>query len=110
MNNVFTICSWYLVTMRDCLVRYMKETGVKVITGAKVSEIQADAVSFVNADGQTESIPAATVVTAFGYKAYNPLEEAARKYCQEVYVVGGAVKAGNALTAVKEGYDAALAL
>ena len=55
-------------------------------------------------------IPAATVVSAFGYKAYNPLEEAAKKYCDNVKVVGCAVKAGNALTAVREGYEAALAL
>lgn len=95
---------------KACLVKYLKETGVKVITGAKVSSISKTGVSFVNKDGQTETIPAGTVVSAFGYRSYNPLEETAKKYCDDVKVIGGAVKAGNALTAVKEGYEAALAL
>ncbi len=55
-------------------------------------------------------LPAATVISAFGYKAYNPLEEAARKHCDNVQVVGCAVKAGNALVASREGYEAGLAI
>lgn len=39
---------------------------------------------------------------------YNLLEETAKAVCGEVYVVGYAVKAGNALTAISEGYKAAL--
>lgn len=66
--------------------------------------------SSYRAQGREQFVPAATVVSAFGYKAYNPLEEAARKYCGSVQVVGCAVKAGNALTAIREGYEAALAL
>jgi hypothetical protein len=38
------------------------------------------------------------------------LEEAAKKTCADVKVVGSAVKAGNALTAVREAYDAAMSL
>ena len=34
----------------------------------------------------------------------------AEKLCREVYAVGSAVKAGNAMVAVKEGYDAAVKL
>ena len=45
------------------------------------------------------------VVLAFGYKAYNPLEKIANELCEDVQVVGGAIKAGNALPAVKEGYE-----
>ena len=67
-----------------------------------------DVISLIQID--TTAYRAATVVSAFGYKAYNPLEEAARKYCDNVKVVGCAVKAGNALVAVREGYEAALAL
>ena len=44
------------------------------------------------------------VVAAFGYKAYNPLEKVAKENCHEVYVVGSAVKAGNAAVATHEGY------
>lgn len=95
---------------RECLMGYIRKAGIKVRTGAAVSSISEDSVSFKNADGTKETIPAATVVSAFGYRSYNPLEETAKKYCDEVKVIGGAVKAGNALTAVREGYEAALAL
>ena len=95
---------------RSCLVQYIAECGIKVLTGAKVSKITKDGVSYTDSEGNTKTVPAATVVSAFGYKSYNPLEETARKLCDNVQVIGGAVKAGNALVAIKEGYDAALAL
>lgn len=53
---------------------------------------------------------AASVVSAFGYRAYNPLEETAKANCGEVYVIGSAVKAGNALVATREGYEAGMKL
>ena len=81
-----------------------------VLANATVTAITESGVSFRNADGSVETIPAKTVVSAFGYRAYNPLEEAAKKHCGNVQVVGCAVKAGNALTAIREGYEAALAL
>ena len=96
--------------MKIQMMDYIRETGIKVLTGAKVSAISDSAVAYTDSEGNTHSLPAATVVSAFGYKAYNPLEEAVRKTCGEVYVVGCAVKAGNALIAIKEGYEAALAL
>ena len=95
---------------RQALISYIHEEGIKVITGAKVSEITDDAVVYTDKEGNKVSVPASTVVSAFGYKAYNPLEEAAKKHCAEVYTIGGAIKAGNALTAVREGYEAALKL
>ena len=96
--------------MKMQLMEYIREAGIKVLTGAKVSEITENSVSYTDSYGTLHSVPAATVVSAFGYKAYNPLEEAAKKYCNNVKVVGCAVKAGNALVAVREGYEAALAL
>lgn len=95
---------------RMCLVDYIRESGIKVLTDARVQSILADKVTYSDANGEIREVPAATVVSAFGYKAYNPLEDIARKCCGNVTVVGGAVKAGNAMTAVREGYEAALAL
>ena len=71
--------------------------------GCHVSEIV-----WVRSKGEKEVISADLVVLAFGYKAYNPLEKIANELCEDVQVVGGAIKAGNALPAVKEGYEAAL--
>lgn len=68
------------------------------------------AMHFVDAEGTEHTLPAATVISAFGYRAYNPLEEAARRHCNNVQVVGCAVKAGNALVASREGYEAGLAI
>ena len=96
--------------MKMQLMDYIREARIKVLTGARVSAITEEGVSYTDAQGVEQFIPAATVVSAFGYKAYNPLEEAAKKYCDNVKIVGCAVKAGNALTAVREGYEAALAL
>ena len=96
--------------MKIQLNEYIQESGIKVLTSAKVSSITESSVSYTDAAGNAHSVPAATVVSAFGYKAYNPLEEAAKKYCDNVKVIGCAVKAGNALVAVREGYEAALAL
>lgn len=83
---------------------------VKIITNATVSKIASDAVIYKDQNGQEVEIPAATVVSAFGYRNYNPLEEVAKKHCADVHVIGSAVKAGNALTAIREGYDTGLAL
>ncbi len=90
------------------LARRMKERGIKEYTNATVKKITEDSVVYTNSSGEETVIPAATVVAAFGYKAYNPLEDIAKTYCSDVKVVGSAVKAGNALVAIKEGYQAAL--
>ena len=92
------------------LMEMMAKKGVRILTNAKVKEITADSVTYVSADGQDVTIPAACVVSAFGYRAYNPLESITKELCPEVHVVGSAVKAGNAMTATKEGYEAGLAV
>ena len=84
------------------------ESGVEVDTdiaswsgeaGAGSQNATGFAVVYTDAQGIEHKLPAATVVSAFGYKAYNPLEEIARKHCDNVQVVGCAVKAGNAVVA-----------
>ena len=95
------------------------ETGVEV--DSSVSSWSGEAggdgagatgygVVYADAEGVEHTLPAATVISAFGYKAYNPLEEVARRHCDDVRVVGCAVKAGNALVASREGYEAGLAI
>ncbi len=88
------------------LLGSLQQQGVKTITNAKVCEISENSVSYTDANGKIVTIPAETVVAAFGYKSYNPLEEEAKKVCSEVYVIGGAVVAGNVVSTMREGYDA----
>jgi NADPH-dependent 2,4-dienoyl-CoA reductase/sulfur reductase-like enzyme len=92
-----------------CLVEMMVKNGVTWKTGATVKAIEADGVVYADAEGE-HKLPAAQVVSGFGYRAHNPLEEAARKVCNNVQVVGSAIKAGNALVAGKEAYAAGLAV
>ena len=99
-----------MVFTRRCLLSCLKDARVRVLTHAKVQKIEDDKVTYLDQAGQSVSLPAAAVISAFGYRAYNPLEAAARSVCENVQVIGGAVKAGNALTAIAEGYKAAMAL
>lgn len=99
-----------MVFTRRCLLSYLKDAQVRVLTHAKVQKIEDDKVTYLDQAGQSVSLPATTVISAFGYRDYNPLEAAARSVCENVQVIGGAVKAGNALTAIAEGYKAALDL
>jgi NADPH-dependent 2,4-dienoyl-CoA reductase/sulfur reductase-like enzyme len=92
------------------LVDRMKSQQIRVLTDSAVQSINDDSVTYKDISGKMNTIPATTIISAFGYKAYNPLEEVAKANCSEVYVVGSAVKVGNALTATSEGYKAALKL
>ena len=95
---------------KTVLMEMMDKKGINIVTNAKVTEITENSVSYTNVEGVVVTIPAATVVSAFGYKEYNPVEAVAKELCTEVYTVGSAVKAGNALVAMKEGYEAGLSV
>lgn len=95
---------------RTCLLELLDQSHVRVIKNFKVSEITDEAVLGVDDKGEMIQFPAELVVSAFGYKAYNPLEEIAKQHCDEVYVIGGAVKAGNAILATREGLEVGLKL
>lgn len=92
------------------LMELLAKRNVQIVTNAKVTKISENSVTYVDTNNQEFTLPAGTVVSAFGYKAYNPLEEVAKAYCNEVVTVGSAVKAGNAMVAIREGYEAALNL
>lgn len=126
------LCLDMMPISKGAFLPMMFEHGVKAHTNATVKKIEAGvevdttansraagesrstatgyAVTYADADGTEHTLPALTVVSAFGYKAYNPLEEIARKHCDNVQVVGCAVKAGNAVVASREGYEAGLAI
>ncbi len=99
-----------MIMTKVCLLEMIQKAGIKVKTQFKVKEITETAVIGEDASGNTVSIPAVQVISAFGYKSYNPLEEIAKKYCKEVYVIGGAKQAGGAIPATKEGLEVGLKL
>lgn len=126
------LCLDMMPITRESFMDMMAASGVKSVCGATVQRVETGVevdgsvaswsgaaeqgdnkgfgVVYKDAEGAEHTLPAATVISAFGYKAHNPLEEAARKHCGNVQVVGCAVKAGNALVASREGYEAGLAI
>lgn len=95
---------------KSVLLEMMEDAHITVHTNATVKAIEADGVTYEDAAGEQHTVPAAQVVAGFGYRAHNSLEDIARAHCADVHVVCGAVKAGNAVTAVREGYEAGLAV
>lgn len=124
-------CMDMMPITKASLMRQLKEAEIQIHTDATVQGIAAGAsleaastswtsqessmqegftVTYKDKDGALHDIVCASVVSAFGYKAYNPLEEVARAHCADVQVIGCAVKAGNAVVASREGYEAGLAI
>lgn len=85
------------------LMERLQKYGVKCYTNAKVCKIESNAV-IVDRNGTEEKIDGFdTIVLAFGVKSYNPLKEALKGSSCEVYSIGDAVKARNAVDAIYEG-------
>ncbi len=79
--------------------------------GVRIQHVVRDAEGDVHDDGEPQTLDGFdTIVVAMGARAYNPLEDAARAVCDEVYVVGDASRAGDAKKAIYEATRAALAL
>lgn len=83
----------------------VKDRGVKVAAGAKVTNITADSVTYEK-DGQTITLPCDTVFNAAGFKANNQLEDLLEANYDDVTVIGDAIAPRKILTAVHEGYHA----
>ncbi|MBF7097890.1 oxidoreductase [Alkalibacter mobilis] len=83
--------------------------GVTVNINTKLSEI-ADSHVIVEQGPFKRVIEADTVILAFGYKPLNILADELKDTCQDVRVIAGANKTGNALDATIEGLDVAMSL
>ena len=77
-----------------CLMELRRAGRIKIITNAKISEITVNSIRYTDTAGNMVTVPAAAVVSAFGYKAHNPFQETVEKLCSEVYTIGSNVKAG----------------
>lgn len=97
-------------TPRAFLMPRLAERGIQKIVNATVKNFTADGCVYTQY-GEEKTIGGFnTIVLAMGVKPYNPLEEAARKITDEVFVVGDAKEAGPANKATEAGLAAALAL
>ena len=83
----------------------VRDRGVKVAAGAKVTNITADSVTYEK-DGQTVTIPCDTILNAAGFQANNHLEDLLEDNYDNVTVIGDAVGPRKILNAIHEGYHA----
>lgn len=84
--------------------------GVVPITSARITQFYDDGIDYEQDGQQLSARGFDNVILAMGTRAYNPLEDAARAVCGEVYVVGDASHAGPANKATEEGLAAGLAV
>lgn len=90
-------------TPRVFLMKRLAEKNVASITSAKITKFYDDGIDYEQ-NGETHSARGFdNVILAMGMKAYNPLEEIAKQYAGEVYVVGDAKLAGPANKATEGG-------
>lgn len=87
------------------LRKMVKDRGVKVEAGAKVTRIADGSVAYEK-DGEEHTITCDSVLNAAGFRANNQLEDFLRKHFENVEVVGDAVRPRKILDAVHEGYHA----
>ena len=108
------------VPRRKMLGRFAEE-GVRFMPNAKVLEffddgalvqpLTRDAEGGVYDEGDPIELTGFDyVVIAMGARTYNPLEKDVRAYCDEVYVIGDASRAGDAKKAIYEATRVALEL
>lgn len=83
----------------------VKDRGVKVAAGAKVTKITPDSVTYEK-DGETIVLTCDTVFNAAGFKANNQLEDLLEANYDNITVIGDAIAPRKILTAVHEGYHA----
>ena len=97
-------------TPRVFLMQRLNAHGVQAVTRAKVTQFFDDGVAYEQ-DRETHELRGFdTVVLSMGVKSYNPLEETAKQYTSEVYVIGDAEKAGPANHATETGLAAGFKL
>ncbi len=88
----------------------MRETDITFITGARVKEIRASGVVYVDAGGAEHSIDDSRVVLAVGYAPERSLAGVLEGMDVRFALAGDAEKARNIMSAVHEGFHAARCL
>lgn len=93
---------------RVVLMQRLQESGVKAYTSTKVLEILPDGIRAEHAGEEICLNGFDQVVMALGFRAYNPLQEAAETSAKEVYVIGDAVRARDARAGIYEAAKTAI--
>lgn len=90
---------------RIVLMQRLNDQHTILHANTKVLELYKDGIRALQQDKEITLRGFDSIVIALGSQSFNPLEEAARKYCDEVYVIGDAKRARDAKAAI---YEAAI--
>lgn len=95
---------------RGFLRRVLAMHGVNIITEARVTAITDEGVQFVDKEGNTQTIPADTVVLAVGTQPVNEIYQKLQGKVPELYLIGDAKQPRKAMDAIHEAATLAKAL
>lgn len=88
----------------------IREYGIKVMTGMKVTELTANSVVAENTEGEAVEIKADTIVTAFGLKANREAAVRIRDRYPDTIMLGDCNRVATIGSAIRDGFLTALRL
>jgi hypothetical protein len=97
-------------TYREELQGQVGDHCKAAITGGTCTEITEEGVFYRDAAGQTQFLPAQTVILAMGMRSTTALAETFRGCAETFRAIGDCVKVGNVQKAVRQGFDAAMCI
>lgn len=104
------VCVGVNEMVKITLMRRLEAYDTTFVTGAEIIEFVDDGVVCQQCDDSVELQGYDSVVLALGIKSYNPLEEVAKKHCDDVHVLGDAAESGKALNATVSATEIALTI
>ncbi len=107
LSKYETIAKQYDQGIRDDMKHLLSKLFVEIVYPAKIAGANREGV-LVEKNGEVFLIPCDTVVLAIGTRAYNPFEEQLKELGIDYVTVGDAIKARQAIEAVREGFKAGL--
>lgn len=95
-------------TSREHLIARLEAKGVTMLTGVQYQEITDQGVIITTRQGESQTVEGDTVVLAAGSLPDTELYEALKGKIPELHLVGDCVEPRNIMSAVADGYFAAL--
>lgn len=96
--------------VRQLLLKRLKSHGTRIITSATVKHVYQNGLDYEKSGELVHLNGFDVIVSAFGTRSYNPLEEELKDFKGKVFVLGDAKKASNALDAIYDGTVLGLSL
>lgn len=93
-------------TRRILLMKDLKDRNVELLTSSPIAEFSEDGVC-VTVDGEIRKIPCESIVLALGVRPERTLYEELKDH-ENVVIIGGEKAPTNALTAVRQGFEAGI--